>query len=90
MTDPAPIAELTNREHVATGAHRPQTAAIVKAGARILRGHTIGNARQFIYHHPGDSALVPPDLPDPVRSEIVSPTNDFVAMGEAMRDQAVD
>lgn len=89
MTDPGQIAEHTTREHVATGALDMSIPASTQ-WARILRGHTIGNARQFIYHHPDDGALVPPDLPDPVRSEIVAPSSDFVAMGEAMRRQADD
>ena len=53
--------------------------------ARALRALSVRNARRFIYYHPHDTDLVPEDLPEPASTEIVAPTNDFVAMGEAMR-----
>lgn len=86
MTDPGPIAEHTTREHVATGALDMTAPPSVK-WARVLRDTTIGNARQFIYHHPDDGHLVPRKLPEPTLSEIIVPTNDFVAIGEALRAQ---
>lgn len=85
MTDPGPIAEHTTREHVASGALDQTFPASVKL-ARALRGHTISNARRFVYHHPDDAALVPALLPEPTSSEIIAPDSDFVAMGEAMRN----
>jgi hypothetical protein len=87
MTDPGPVAEHTTREHVATGA----LDAVLDPStmwARVLRGTTISNARQFIYHHPDDASLVPEQLPEPTTTEIITPSNDFVAMGEAMRANA--
>lgn len=87
MTDPAPIADLTNREHVASGVIDRRLPPSSKL-ARALQGYTIGNARQFIYHHPSDAELVPHDLPEPQLSEILAPDEDFVAWGEAMRKDA--
>jgi hypothetical protein len=89
MTDPGPIADRTTREHVATGALDLTPPPSVK-WARVLRGATLGNARQFIYHHPDDTQLVPSKLPEPALSEIVAPSNDFVAMGEALRARYPD
>lgn len=83
MTDPAPIAEHVTREYVASGAldriEPPNT-----RWARALRRLAVGNARRFIYH-PGDGGLIPAELPEPASMEIIAPTADFVAMGEAMQ-----
>ena len=85
MTDPAPVAEHVTREYVGAGTLDRVEPANTK-WARALRALAVGNARRFIYHHPNDSSLVPEDLPEPASTEIVAPTNDFVAMGQAMRE----
>lgn len=56
-------------DEVATGrfdvAQAPSTAA-----ANLFNDSTIRNARQWIFHHPDDTHLVPDDLPDPRKKEI--------------------
>lgn len=51
----------------------------------MLRALVVDNTRRFICHYLNDSSLVPGDLPEPASMETIAPTNDFVAMGEAMR-----
>lgn len=56
-------------DEVATGrfdlAHAPSTAA-----ANLFNDATIRNARQWIFHHPDDTHLVPEDLPEPRNREM--------------------
>ena len=45
------------------------------AHARDLNAATIRNTREWIFHHPDDSELLPADLPKPVRTEISTVTS---------------
>lgn len=84
MTDPTPLMQRITPEYVASGALDRIEPANAK-WARVLRALVIGNSRRFIYHHISDGHLIPADLPAPRSREIVPPTNDFAAMGDAMR-----
>jgi hypothetical protein len=56
-------------DEVATGrfdlAQTPSTAA-----ANLFNEATIRNTRQWIFHHPDDTHLVPEDLPEPKNKEM--------------------
>lgn len=84
MTDPSPVAEHVTRDFVASAALDREEPASTR-WASALRALTVRNARRFVYHHPADAGLVPDELTEAATMEIVAPTNDFVAMGEAIR-----
>ena len=58
-------------ENVVTGVYDK----IVEAGddfVETFNRETINNARHSLFHHPGDSSRVPPDLPSPRATEIAT------------------
>ncbi|MEZ0350150.1 DUF4238 domain-containing protein [Mycobacterium sp. pR1184] len=74
MSEPPPGDE--HVEHVSAGQYDgvidefPDEAAL----GDLFNKRTVRNARQCIYHHPGDANLVPNDLPEPNPQEIATVT----------------
>lgn len=62
--------------------------------AKMFNRATVENAREWIFHHPDDSHLVPANLHEPVRSEVASNVTEVLAArsdaNEGQRDQASD
>lgn len=62
-------------EDIVSGRHDHEEPGSTK-WAHLFNGHTIANARNWLFHHPDDAHLVPDELPGPrdreVDSEVVS------------------
>lgn len=47
------------------------------AYANLLNDSAVDNAREWVFHHPDDTAVVPEALPDPRQVEITASMPDF-------------
>jgi hypothetical protein len=59
------------RNEILSGGHDHEQAGSTE-WAQLFNGHTIANARNWLFHHPEDADLVPKDLPGPRDQEVES------------------
>lgn len=74
LADPEPLIDRLPVEQVREG-HADFELTPSSDDARDFNTATIRNTREWIFHHPDDSDLVPAKLPEPVATEVSTSTN---------------